>query len=562
VLPSATVYGGVGAKRNALRDFWVVYDAQQARMRMALLDVASKTPAVQGLIEALFFEPQASADLSAQLKRACFEGEWEGYDEGLRKRGALYSKQRVPLSVVYDIVCVTRDVLTPALVMQYASDPPRLARALAVVNELFDRTMTAVTDEYTRGRTTDASKDAEELEELEQRVSDGTDALRASEEQLRQSQKMDAIGRLAGGIAHDFNNLLSVILSYGEMLSTELPEDNELHSEVGEIRRAARRAADLTRQLLAFSRQQVLAPRVTDLNQVLTNMDKMLSRIIGEHIELLTRTTPDLAMVLVDPNQIEQVVMNLVVNARDAMPGGGALTLETANIELDDAYAAEHPGVTAGPHVMIAVRDSGIGIDAATRARIFEPFFTTKATGKGTGLGLSTVFGIVNQSGGHIWVDSEEGKGTSFKIYFPRAKHEQKQSAKIPRVLPPKGTETILIVEDEEQVRTLTKTVLKRLGYEVLEADSPTSALVLANKHEGKIDLLLTDVVMPKMSGRELAERLMGSRPKMKVLFMSGYTDDAIVHHGVLESDTSFLQKPITPDALAHKVRDVFAEGN
>ena len=394
-------------------------------------------------------------------------------------------------------------------------------------------------------------------EELEKRVAERTAALRTSEEQLRQAQKMEAIGRLAGGIAHDFNNLLSVILSYAELMSSEVPDGSELHGELREIRQAARRAADLTRQLLAFSRQQVLAPRVTDLNEIVGAMDAMLTRLIGEDIEVCTHLARDLGAVLVDPSQVEQVVMNLVVNARDAMPKGGKLTIETKNIELDSSYAEEHPGVTAGWHAMIAVSDTGLGMDKATQARIFEPFFTTKAAGKGTGLGLSTVFGIVKQSGGHIWVYSEVDRGTTFKIYFPRVATEQRHVSTTRPAVPPRGSESILLVEDEPQVRALVKAVLERLGYAVLVADGGPAAVALAERRETAIDLLLTDVVMPKMSGRELAEKLGPTRPTMKVLYMSGYTDDSVLHHGVLDAGVAFLQKPVTPDALARKVREV-----
>ncbi len=385
--------------------------------------------------------------------------------------------------------------------------------------------------------------------ELETRVAERT-------AELRQSQKMDAVGRLAGGIAHDFNNLLSVILSYGELMAAEIPETDELYTELAEIRRAAQRAADLTRQLLAFSRQQVLAPKVTDLNQILVGMDGMLARLIGEHIEVRTIPTADISMILVDPNQIEQIIMNLVVNARDAMPKGGALVLETANVEFDQAYADTHEGVSPGQHVMIAVTDTGEGMDNATRARIFEPFFTTKETGKGTGLGLSTVFGIVKQSGGHIFVYSEIGKGTTFKIYFPRAQHVPKRSGSIAVSTPPHGSETILLVEDEAHVRELARTVLERQGYNVLAADGPTEALEIVARTP-TIDLMLTDVVMPKMNGRELADKLRPIRPKMRVLYMSGYTDDAIFHFDVLAVGVAFIQKPITPNALARKVREV-----
>ena len=410
---------------------------------------------------------------------------------------------------------------------------------------------------YLLGISEDITDKREMLAELEKRVEERTKELRDSEEQLRQSQKMEAIGRLAGGVAHDFNNLLSVILSYGEMMSSSIPKDDELHGEVMEIRKAAQRAADLTRQLLAFSRQQVLAPKITDLNQTLASMDKMLTRIIGEHIEVRTLQAQALGMVKVDPGQIEQVVMNLVVNARDAMPKGGTITLETANIELDQSYADEHVGVTAGPHVMVAVTDTGIGMDKATLARIFEPFFTTKETGKGTGLGLSTVFGIVKQSGGHIWVYSEVDVGTTFKIYFPRVNAEQRRTSSTTLATTPRGSETILLVEDEDQVRALATKVLERQGYEVFHAHDAAAAIALASKHGGRIHLLLTDVVMPKMSGRELVEKLGPTRPDMKVLFMSGYTDDTIVHHGVLGAGVAFLQKPITPDTLARKVREV-----
>jgi PAS domain S-box-containing protein len=410
---------------------------------------------------------------------------------------------------------------------------------------------------YLLGISEDITEKRALMSDLEKRVEERTKELRESEEQLRQSQKMEAIGRLAGGVAHDFNNLLSVILSYGEMMSSELPKDDPLHGELTEIRKAAQRAADLTRQLLAFSRQQVLAPKITDLNQTLVSMDKMLTRIIGEHIEVRTLQAQALGMVKVDPGQIEQVIMNLVVNARDAMPQGGTITLETANIELDQSYADEHVGVTAGPHVMVAVTDTGVGMDKKTQSRIFEPFFTTKETGKGTGLGLSTVFGIVKQSGGHIWVYSEVDHGTTFKIYFPRVNAEQRRASFGSVVTTPRGSETILLVEDEEQVRTLAKNVLKRQGYSVVDANDAAAAIALASTHQGRIHLLLTDVVMPKMSGRELVEKLGPTRPDMKVLFMSGYTDDTIVHHGVLGAGVAFLQKPITPDTLARKVREV-----
>jgi PAS domain S-box-containing protein len=383
------------------------------------------------------------------------------------------------------------------------------------------------------------------------------EALRQSEEQLRQSQKMEAVGRLAGGVAHDFNNVLSVILTYADFILDDLKPSDPLRTDMGEIHKAASRAAGLTRQLLMLSRQQIVEPKVIDLHEVLTGMDNMLARILGEDVELVSLPPKSGGRVKVDPSHIEQVILNLVVNARDAMPTGGKLTIETGNVVLDEAYALSHLPTRSGPYVMLAVSDTGSGMDRETQKRIFEPFFTTKELGKGTGLGLSTVFGIVQQSGGNIWVYSEPGKGTTFKVYLPRVDDE------VDVVRPPvapatlHGTETILLVEDEEQVRRIALNILRRQGYQVIAAQNAGEALLICERHPGGIDLLLTDVVMPQMSGPELAKRLAAIRPEMKVLCMSGYTDDSIVRHGVLQTGVAFVQKPITPALLTRKVREV-----
>ena len=382
--------------------------------------------------------------------------------------------------------------------------------------------------------------------------------LRQTEEQLRQSQKMEAIGTLAGSVAHDFNNLLSVIISYSDLLLDGLPATDPMHADLEQIARAGNRAADLTRQLLAFSRQQVLQPKVVNINEAITGMAKMLSRLIGEDIELTLLAGRGLGTVFVDPTQIEQVVLNLVVNARDAMPRGGKLTIESADVDLDERYASEHLGVDPGPYVLVSVSDTGVGMDSATQSRIFEPFFTTKDRGKGTGLGLSTVFGIVKQSGGSIWVYSEPGEGTSFKIYLPRAEtkvHSPERTTLAPFTL--RGVETVLLVEDDEQVRELACVILRKHGYHVIEAPTGGDAVLICEQYEGAIHLLLTDVVMPRIGGRQLWERLAPLRPGMKVLFMSGYTDDAIIHHGVLSSEFAFVQKPLMPLVLLTKLRSV-----
>ena len=377
------------------------------------------------------------------------------------------------------------------------------------------------------------------------------------EEQLQHAQKMEAVGRLAGGVAHDFNNMLTVIAGYNRMLLDELSSVDPLRSYVEEALTAADRAAELTNQLLAFSRRQITQPRVVNVNHVISQAEKMLRRLIGEDIKLVSKLIPDAGNIRVDPGHLEQALLNLAVNSRDAMPLGGRLTLETANVALDEAYTRSHLGVKPGEFVMIAVTDNGTGMDAATRRHIFEPFFTTKEKGKGTGLGLATVYGIVQQAGGDIWVYSELGQGTTFKLYFPRVKESAAELASTPSQPLVQARETVLVVEDEQAVRELTVKMLKRLGYTILTAASGAEALEVSRKHAGLISVMLTDVVMPGMSGRQLADALRPERPDMKVLFLSGYTDDTIVQHGVLDEEVHFLSKPFSHDVLSKKLREV-----
>jgi signal transduction histidine kinase len=416
--------------------------------------------------------------------------------------------------------------------------------------------LTARLEQRIAERTTD-------LEAINQRLREQILQREKAEKELRQVQRLEAVGRLAGGVAHDFNNLLGVILGCANVVLGTLPPDHPAAKKVEMIRQAGGSAADLTRQLLAFSRQQMLQPRLLDLEEVVEKVRAMLHRLIGENIELKVSVQPSLGLVKADPGQIEQLLVNLTVNARDAMPRGGRLTIEVRDVELDDSYKNEHEPVIPGRYVMLAVEDTGCGMDRKTQARIFDPFFTTKELGKGTGLGLASVYGIVKQSGGYIWVYSEIGKGSVFKFYLPRV-----EPAAAPRVhldtdgVTERGSETILLVEDSEPLRGIARESIEGLGYTVIEAGSGTEALQRAGEFDGPIHLLLSDVVMPEMSGRELAEQMVRQRPGIKVLFTSGYADEAIVQPGVLEPDNAFIPKPYSPRDLARKIREVLGEPN
>jgi PAS domain S-box-containing protein len=381
---------------------------------------------------------------------------------------------------------------------------------------------------------------------------------RSLETQLRHAQRMEAVGRLAGGVAHDFNNLLAAILGHGELMLSDLPPDHPLRRNAEEIQKAGVRGAMLTRQLLAFSRKEVLAPGVIDLNAVMLALDELLNRLIGEDIELVTVPAMAPVRTRADRGQMEQIMMNLAINARDAMPTGGRLTIEITSAELDDVYARQHARVKPGRYAVIAVSDTGVGMDSDTLAHAFEPFFTTKEQGKGTGLGLSTVYGIAEQAGGHVWVFSEPGVGTTFKVHLPEVRDAEEHATELTSRKPAaRGAETLLLVEDEDSVRSLAREVLESQGYRVIEAEDGVEALRVAAAHDGPIQMLVTDVVMPRMGGGELAEKLAGMRPGIRVLFVSGYTDDSIIRHGVRERSSAFLQKPFALDAFAARVREV-----
>ena len=401
---------------------------------------------------------------------------------------------------------------------------------------------------------------AESAEKAKLETLDALTALQRSDVQLRQSQKMEAVGKLAGGVAHDFNNLLTAILGFSSLVMETMDSSDPNYSDMVEIQKASTRASNLTAQLLSFSQKRPIDPRVIDANQELRDLERMLRRLLSADIELLTHLDMDVGSIRVDPTALEQVVVNLAVNARDAMPNGGQLVIETAMVTLGEGYsAAKGVPIPPGDYVTISLSDTGLGIDEKTQEHIFEPFFTTKAVGKGTGLGLSTVYGIVKQAGGFLWVYSEVGKGTTFRLYFPRVGAPASKRQSTPHRVVEGGAETILVVDDEEQIRLLCGRALTALGYRVLLAASGAEALELCEQNANEIDLLLSDVVMPRMSGTQLAMRVGQKHPEIKVLFMSGYTPNAIVHHGVMEHGAMLLQKPFTPDGAALKVREVLS---
>jgi PAS domain S-box-containing protein len=539
---------------------------EQASDGIALVDASSQRllEANEALSTLLECAPEALADLTLrdvldlerrELERGLLEarrGSWRFGEQRLRRQGGTLVDVELSVNLVSyggrAVLCaVVRDI----------SERKRAEEEVRRAREDLERRVEERTQELAEAY---ASLQTE-VAQREQMQAD----LEHRDEQLRQAQKMEAIGRLAGGVAHDFNNLLTAINSYAELLVRHLAGQERLQRYARGIEATAERAAGLTRQLLTFSRKQVLEPHSLDLNRLVADLDRMLRRVIGEDVELSTVLQPELWAVHADQSQLEQVLMNLVVNARDALPRGGCVVIETANVALDEGAAFRCGDLAPGEYVTLAVADDGTGMDAETLARAFDPFFTTKPPGQGTGLGLATVYGIVNQSGGHVWAHSEPGRGTTFRIYLPRdagsgSAAGLRPSSPVPASRARPEGETLLLVEDDDGVRFPLREGLQSKGYTVLEAADGEEALTVAARHPGRLDLLITDVVMPRRNGRELAERLLAERPELRVLYMSGYTDDAVVRTGILTSSVAFLQKPFSVEALARRVRRVLDE--
>jgi PAS domain S-box-containing protein len=538
---------------------------------------------VQSYTESIRFSEKDKEILTFVSQQLASAIEHKHHEEQLRRSEARY--RSLIQSAVYGIYRCTLEGkfldVNPALVCMLGYESPEQLLALDPKSDIFldPADLSLLMREFKRGSRLDnlevrwKRKDGspitvrlsgrsvsspEQSDEVLELIAEDVTERHVLENQLRQSQKMEAVGRLAGGVAHDFNNLLMVISGYTEVLLGKTDSSNPLRSKIEAIQQAADRAGSLTRQLLAFSRKQLLELKVVDINAIVADMERLLRPLIGENIELVTRPASDLGRTRADAGQIEQVIMNLVVNSKDAMPKGGKITITTSNARLDDDLPREYNYMKPGPYILLSVADSGLGMDKETQVRIFEPFFTTKEKGKGTGLGLSTVYGIIKQSGGYIFAQSELGRGTTFRIYLPQVDEIIASSGQT-RALAPDvgGSETVLLVEDEESVRQLVRETLEGKGYKVLEADNGDAALQLAHAHQGCIDMLITDVVMPGMSGRELAVQLCSSHASTKVLYLSGYTEDAIVHQGVLDPGTAFLQKPFTLQMLSRKVREV-----
>jgi two-component system cell cycle sensor histidine kinase/response regulator CckA len=507
-------------------------------------------------LRVLFVEdsPDHTVPVTRELRRAGYEVEFERLATDEAMRGALSHRNWDLIISEYRLAQL--DAISALRILRESGrDIPLLVVAAAEDEASILEVMKAGANDFL---TKDNLKRLIPVVERELHQVVSRREQRRLEDQLRQWQKMEAIGRLAGGLAHDFNNLLTVISGYSELLLHKVALQAAERAGVEEIQKAAERGGALTRQLLAFSRRQPLEPRIIDINELVVNMEKMLRRLIGEDIQLATVPGNEVGKVKTDPGQLEQVIMNIVVNGRDAMPQGGKLTIETCNFELDEEPARAHPGFRPGPYVLLAITDTGSGMDAETKSHLFEPFFTTKDPGKGTGLGLATAYGIVTQSGGSVSVYSEPHRGTTVKIYLPRVEEaiaeEQPELESAATLL---GSETVLLVEDEARVRKLICEVLTMKGYQVLECTRAEEAVRLFDGHGPSIDLVIADVVMPEMSGPELVRRLAVQRPELRVLFISGYPDEAVIHHGILTSGAAFLQKPFLPDALARKVREI-----